>query len=264
MAPLGSDPTTPYTTYSGSLTTPPCSEGVSWINFLTPLKVSARQMATFRTLLKDDGTAIRYNYRGVQLLNNRVVNKIDDTVPAPHNLDYTPSTSCVKKVVTGDYFDERYGVANVFTRTETQPEGSYWLGPSGSPGSFIIDMGCEKQRSILELENSHNGDRATKKFRLFSSASYMGPWTELVSEELAQTDSLQTYSFQATTDQFYKFEALDSYGNGGGLQYLDVKGMFGCLNSSSILLLNNFSQTVRRVATVLQLSLPRWVLKSGQ
>ena len=112
--------------------------------------------------------------------------------------------------------------------TESQPEGSYWLGPSNSPGSFIIDMGCEKQRSILELENSHNGDRATKKFRLFSSASYMGPWTELVSEELAQTDSLQTYSFQATTDQFYKFEALDSYGNGAGLQYMDVKGVFCC------------------------------------
>ena len=83
---------------------------------LTP--VLSLHHSLFRTLLKADGTAIKYNYRGVQLLNSRVVSKIDDTVPAPHNLDYTPSTGCVKKVVTGDYFDERFGVANVFTRTD--------------------------------------------------------------------------------------------------------------------------------------------------
>ena len=48
IAPLGSAPTTAYTTYDGSLTTPPCTEGVKWINFLTPLKVSASQMEIFR------------------------------------------------------------------------------------------------------------------------------------------------------------------------------------------------------------------------
>ena len=178
-----------------------------------------------RTLLKEDGKAIKYNYRGVQLLNSRTVSKVDETVPAPYNLDYTVSTGCVKKVVTGDYFDKRFQVANVFQRNDTQPEGSYWLGPSSSQGSFIIDFGCEKQRSILEVVNVHNGERATKKFKLFSSSSYMGPWAELVDQEMAQIDSLQTFSFQATTDQFYKFEIQDWYGNGGGLQYLDVKGL---------------------------------------
>ena len=180
----------------------------------------------FRTLLKDDGTAIKYNYRGVQLLNSRAVSKIDETVPAPHSLDYTPSTDGVKKVVTGDYFDARFQVANVFQRNDNQPTGSYWLGPSNSPGSFIVDFGNIKKRSILELVNVHNGERATKKFKLFSSASYMGPWVELVDDEMAESDLLQTFSFQSTTDQFYKFEIVDSHGNGGGLQYFDVKGGF--------------------------------------
>ena len=53
----------------------------------------------------------------------------------------------------------------------------------------------------------------------------MGPWTELVVGEMTQSDSLQTFSFQATTDQFYKFEIVEWYGNGGGLQYFDVKGL---------------------------------------
>ena len=48
LAPLGAAPTTPYTSYTGSLTTPPCSEGVKWINFLTPIKISANQMEKFR------------------------------------------------------------------------------------------------------------------------------------------------------------------------------------------------------------------------
>ena len=49
LAPLDSAPTSPYTTYKGSLTTPPCTEGVRGINFLTPIKISATQMDTFRS-----------------------------------------------------------------------------------------------------------------------------------------------------------------------------------------------------------------------
>ena len=40
--------TTPYTSYRGSLTSPPCTEGVTWIIFLTPLKISATQIEAFR------------------------------------------------------------------------------------------------------------------------------------------------------------------------------------------------------------------------
>lgn len=225
IAPLGSAPTTAYTTYTGSLTTPPCTEGVKWINFLTPLKISVSQMEIFRTLLKANGKPIKYNYRGVQLLNGRAVSKIDETVPAPYGLRqpyYTPSTYCVKKIVTGDYFDARYGAANVFESTM-----SSWLGPSSLPGSFIMDMGCQKERSILELINTVDGNRATKNFRLLSSASFMGPWAVLVEGKMEKMENppppMETFSFESTTDQFYKFEIVDWYGNGGGLQYFDVK-----------------------------------------
>ena len=47
VAPVGGAATT-YSTYDGSLTTPGCNEVVHWINFLTPLNISASQLAMFR------------------------------------------------------------------------------------------------------------------------------------------------------------------------------------------------------------------------
>ena len=41
-------PTTDYFSYAGSLTTPPCSEGVKWIVLKTPIEASAEQIATFK------------------------------------------------------------------------------------------------------------------------------------------------------------------------------------------------------------------------
>jgi len=42
-------PTREYFTYGGSLTTPPCSEGVKWIVLKTPIEASAEQIATFKS-----------------------------------------------------------------------------------------------------------------------------------------------------------------------------------------------------------------------
>ena len=52
--------------YDGSLTTPPCSEGVKWIVMTDPVQVSARQINAFRNVMKD-------NNRPVQPLNGRKV-----------------------------------------------------------------------------------------------------------------------------------------------------------------------------------------------
>jgi carbonic anhydrase len=52
--------------YDGSLTTPPCSEGVKWFVMTTPVQLSAAQIAAFTALVKD-------NNRPVQPLNGRVV-----------------------------------------------------------------------------------------------------------------------------------------------------------------------------------------------
>lgn len=52
--------------YEGSLTTPPCSEGVKWFVMTTPVQLSADQIAAFTALVKD-------NNRPVQPLNGRAV-----------------------------------------------------------------------------------------------------------------------------------------------------------------------------------------------
>jgi carbonic anhydrase len=41
-------PTRNYFTYGGSLTTPPCSEGVKWVVLKTPVEASAEQIAIFK------------------------------------------------------------------------------------------------------------------------------------------------------------------------------------------------------------------------
>lgn len=60
-----------YYTYTGSLTTPPCSENVTWFVLKTPVEASAAQLAAF---------AKRYphNARPVQPLNDRVVREAED------------------------------------------------------------------------------------------------------------------------------------------------------------------------------------------
>ena len=52
--------------YDGSLTTPPCSEGVKWFVLATPVELSAAQIATFRAVLSG-------NSRPVQPLNGRAI-----------------------------------------------------------------------------------------------------------------------------------------------------------------------------------------------
>jgi carbonic anhydrase len=55
-----------YYAYTGSLTTPPCSEGVRWQVLKEPVEVSKQQLAAFHKLYT-------MNARPVQPLNGRVV-----------------------------------------------------------------------------------------------------------------------------------------------------------------------------------------------
>lgn len=58
--------------YGGSLTTPPCSEGVNWFIMIRPIEMSAEQIAEFTAIY--DG-----NNRPVQPLNGRTI--LADTTP---------------------------------------------------------------------------------------------------------------------------------------------------------------------------------------
>ncbi len=55
-----------YYKYNGSLTTPPCSEGVVWLVLATPIEMSGKQINQFRKIYDD-------NYRPVQQQNARNV-----------------------------------------------------------------------------------------------------------------------------------------------------------------------------------------------
>jgi carbonic anhydrase len=55
-----------YYTFDGSLTTPPCTEGVTWYVLKTPLEVSAGQIETFAKLYP-------HNARPIQPSNGRAI-----------------------------------------------------------------------------------------------------------------------------------------------------------------------------------------------
>ena len=56
-----------YYRYSGSLTTPPCSEGVSWVVMKMPMSASKAQIEAFKNVVRHD------NNRPVQALNGRMI-----------------------------------------------------------------------------------------------------------------------------------------------------------------------------------------------
>ena len=60
-------PTREYFAYSGSLTTPPCSEGVKWIVLKKPIDASAEQIARFKERFGPDTN------RPVQPRNARLI-----------------------------------------------------------------------------------------------------------------------------------------------------------------------------------------------
>jgi len=55
-------PGTPYFRYDGSLTTPPCSEGVSWFVFETPVELSLEQIAAFTSIIDDNNRPVQPLY----------------------------------------------------------------------------------------------------------------------------------------------------------------------------------------------------------
>jgi len=57
-----------YDTYMGSVTAPPCTEGVTWFVLKTPVEISPEEIDAFAKLYPHD-------VRPIQPLNGRVVNE---------------------------------------------------------------------------------------------------------------------------------------------------------------------------------------------
>uniref|UniRef100_A0A671TG77 Carbonic anhydrase n=1 Tax=Sparus aurata TaxID=8175 RepID=A0A671TG77_SPAAU len=64
---------TKYFRYSGSLTTPNCSEAVVWSLFENPIPLSRKQLTAFSQLLFPDGKPMVKTYRPLQPMNRRQV-----------------------------------------------------------------------------------------------------------------------------------------------------------------------------------------------
>ena len=113
-------------------------------------------------------------------------------------------------------------------------QSNYWLTEDGKVGEeqgFIMYLGCIKTVTGVSLKNTHNAgsrDRSTKKFRILGSATNSGPWQELLVADLEDSrrqdpPPLQQLMFaNSAVVSFVKFELLEYYGTGGGLQYLAV------------------------------------------
>lgn len=86
-----------FYTYKGSLTTPPCSEVVTWIIFPTPVAISFAQLNKFR-LLSNGEDVLADNYRKLQDLGLRkmyvrrltpfLIDKYNETIFNVTNLDW--------------------------------------------------------------------------------------------------------------------------------------------------------------------------------
>ncbi|XP_012215868.1 carbonic anhydrase 2 [Linepithema humile] len=76
-----------YFTYNGSLTTPPCLEIVTWIDFKDHQRLSHDQLAAFRDVQNPEGNKLTHNFRPVQPLEDRVVFQ---NIPKEQSIPKTP------------------------------------------------------------------------------------------------------------------------------------------------------------------------------
>ncbi|XP_065157828.1 carbonic anhydrase 2-like isoform X1 [Atheta coriaria] len=67
-----------YYTYGGSLTTPPCSEVVTWIEFKNTVPMAHSQIEAFRHLKDEHGNLMSHNFRPTQPLYGRLIRMVFD------------------------------------------------------------------------------------------------------------------------------------------------------------------------------------------
>jgi carbonic anhydrase len=79
-------PSRAYWTYSGSLTTYPCTEGVTWIIFEQPVRISSNDLMLLRNSVKGNTNTIidpaGNDNRPIQSLNKRAIRRYNGIDPA--------------------------------------------------------------------------------------------------------------------------------------------------------------------------------------
>ena len=111
---------------------------------------------------------------------------------------------------------------------------NYWLAEDGKTGKeqgFILYLGCSTTVFGVRLRNTQNAkaqDRSTKKFRILGSVKDNGPWEELLVANLEDARNQELVPVQqlmfvnSAVVSYIKFELLENWGLGGGLQYFAI------------------------------------------
>ena len=110
---------------------------------------------------------------------------------------------------------------------------NFWLAPNKKAGprqGFTLDIGCLKKVSGIQLKNTRNRmykNRGTKRFRLLASKSVSGPWKAILQKTLEDSRKKKPclLTIQLVHPQifrFVKFELLEYWGKGGGLQHFSL------------------------------------------
>ena len=155
------------------------------------------------------------------------------------------TTSCPPlkpEIVLGTQLNE-FPAHNVLTLGEEKwGRRNYWLAEKGktSGQGFVVKLGsCEQTVAGIRIQNTKhpNGPMmGTKKFRIYGSLSEQGSWGERILEEEMEDGRrlsgnpppiLTFYFRMPVTVQFLRFELVDFFGIGGGLQYFSPVGKVG-------------------------------------
>ena len=149
---------------------------------------------------------------------------------------FSPLTDCEgplnSKVVEG-LSHPKFPPENVLldqSKDEEEESGNYWLARHGKTQKqgFVMRVSiCQRSIYGIKLRNTHNGklrNRGTKRFRVSGALQEEGPYEFLLEEELEDSQEqallpMQTFPFGETVIRFLKFELLEFWGAGGGLQY---------------------------------------------
>jgi len=113
---------------------------------------------------------------------------------------------------------------------EKSAAANYWLSEDRTveDQGFVMSLGNSSTVWGVSLRNTHNSgirDRSTKKFKVLGGATASGPWEELHVADLVDSrrqnppPEKQIRFANPAVVSFIKFELLEYYGNGGGLQY---------------------------------------------
>ena len=144
----------------------------------------------------------------------------------------------VYRIVNSTRYDERFSANNIFSLEDDQLQdnlANYWLTEDNRAGpdqGFLMDLGCPKTIVGIRLKNTPNlnRDRGTKRFRLLGSAndSTDGLWEVILEQNLEDSrgqyppPTLELMFQDSLVVRYIKFEMLEYWGLGGGLQHFAV------------------------------------------